>query len=158
MNSIILISIAICSILLPGNFCVVNKNWLNASIKTVQNETSEKYTTTASGLKYVDMEEGIGRMAKKGDKVVIHYNGYLENGKKFDSTYDKDEPFEFILGSGQVIKGMDEGILSMKANGKRKIIIPAKLAYGEKGLKNSIPPNSTLIFEIELLSIRPQIP
>jgi peptidylprolyl isomerase len=119
-----------------------------------QNEDEEQFITTESGLKYRDIIEGIGRTPQKGQRLIVHYTGYLENGKEFDSTYDKDKPFEFVLGSGQVIKGWEEGLATMKAGGKRKLIIPPQLAYGIKGFKNSIPPNATLIFEIELLNIR----
>ena len=115
---------------------------------------NEQVITTESGLKYVELIEGIGRTPIKGQRIVIHYTGYLESGKKFDSSYEIDKPFEFILGSGQVIKGLDEGVMTMKPGGKRKLIIPPDLAYGSKGQKNVIPPNATLIFEVELLSIR----
>src|SRR6185369_5903147 len=118
------------------------------------NDDEEQYITTESGLKYRDIVEGIGRTPQKGQRLIVHYIGYLENGKKFDSSYDKDKPLEFVLGSGQVIKGWEEGLATMKAGGKRKLIVPPQLAYGNKGLKNSIPPNATLIFEIELLNIR----
>jgi peptidylprolyl isomerase len=103
-------------------------------------------------LKYIDLKVGKGDMPKRGQRVTVHYTGWLENGTKFDSSVDKGRPFSFVIGIGQVIKGWDEGVMSMKVGGKRKLIIPAKLGYGEKGI-GPIPPNATLIFEVELLAI-----
>lgn len=114
----------------------------------------ENYITTESGLKYLDLLEGFGRTPIKGQRLIVHYTGYLENGTKFDSSYDQDRPFEFVLGSGQVIKGWEEGLATMKVGGKRKLVVPPHLAYGDKGRKGKIPPNATLIFEIELLNFR----
>jgi peptidylprolyl isomerase len=116
---------------------------------------SEKEITTASGLKYVDIKVGTGASPKKGDMVSVHYTGWLTNGKKFDSSVDRGQPFEFGIGLGQVIQGWDEGVMSMKVGGKRKLIIPAELAYGNRAVGGGlIPPNSTLIFEVELLGIK----
>ena len=112
-----------------------------------------KVITTDSGLKYVDLKVGSGDKAKKDNTVVVHYTGWLKNGKKFASSVDENEPYEFKLGAGDVIKGWDEGIAGMRVGGKRKLIIPAKLAYGEKG-KGPIPPNAELTFEVELLKIK----
>lgn len=114
----------------------------------------EKEITTQSGLKYVDIKIGYGDFPKAGDWVTVHYTGTLENGNKFDSSVDRNEPFEFPIGIGRVIKGWDEGVLTMKAGGKRKLIIPPELGYGSKGAGSVIPANSTLIFEVELLSIK----
>jgi peptidylprolyl isomerase len=126
------------------------------SVKTETNNKSNegKTVTTESGLKYVDLVEGSGSSPKLGDTVVVHYTGWLENGKKFDSSVDRKEPFEFVLGVGQVIKGWDEGVASMKPGGKRRLTIPAKLGYGASGAGGVIPPNATLIFEVELLNVK----
>jgi len=111
-------------------------------------------TTTASGLKYVDTLEGTGASPQVGQTVSVNYTGRLENGTKFDSSFDHGTPFEFRIGTGSVIKGWDEGLMSMKIGGKRKLIIPPALAYGAAGRPPTIPANSTLIFEIELLSVK----
>jgi len=113
-----------------------------------------KVITTDSGLKYSDLKVGTGDTAKKGDTVEVHYTGWLKNGKKFDSSVDRKKPFEFKLGAGRVIKGWDEGVAGMKVGGKRKLIIPSKLAYGEDGAGDVIPPNAELTFEVELLKIK----
>ena len=110
-------------------------------------------TKTASGLGYVDLVAGTGPQPKTGDSVRVHYTGWLENGKKFDSSHDRREPLVFAVGRGQVIKGWDEGVGSMKVGGKRKLVIPAGLGYGSQGAGGVIPPNATLIFEVELLGI-----
>jgi FKBP-type peptidyl-prolyl cis-trans isomerase len=105
-----------------------------------------------SRLRIEDLTEGTGPAAKTGDRVEVHYTGWLPDGKKFDSSKDHGEPFEFRLGAGKVIKGWDQGVVGMKVGGKRKLTIPPSLGYGSKGL-GPIPPNSELIFEIELLKI-----
>jgi FKBP-type peptidyl-prolyl cis-trans isomerase len=113
-----------------------------------------KVVTTKSGLKYEDLKVGTGPAAKKGDTVRVHYTGWLaKDRKKFDSSHDRGEPFEFELGAGKVIKGWDEGVAGMKVGGKRKLMIPAKLGYGARGAGDDIPPNADLIFEVELLKI-----
>jgi FKBP-type peptidyl-prolyl cis-trans isomerase FkpA len=109
--------------------------------------------TTSSGLKYEDLQVGDGAEAKSGDKVQVHYTGWLTNGKKFDSSLDRGQPFEFKLGAGMVIKGWDEGVAGMKVGGKRKLTIPAALGYGARGAGGVIPPNAELVFEVELLKV-----
>ena len=99
------------------------------------------------------LKEGTGQAAKNGDKVSVHYTGWLENETKFDSSVDRGQPFEFTLGAGQVIQGWDLGVAGMKIGEKRKLTIPGDLAYGAGGIPGAIPPNSTLIFEVELLGI-----
>jgi FKBP-type peptidyl-prolyl cis-trans isomerase len=109
--------------------------------------------TTASGLKYVDEVVGTGASPKPGQNVTVHYTGTLENGTKFDSSVDRGQPYTFRIGTGAVIKGWDEGVMTMKAGGKRRLIVPSKLGYGSAGFPPSIPPNATLLFEVELLSV-----
>lgn len=112
-------------------------------------------TTMDNGLKIQDLRVGTGPEAKSGYVVAVNYVGTLENGKKFDSSYDRGKPFEFLLGAAQVIEGWDIGVAGMKVGGKRKLIIPPALAYGERNIGNGlIPPNSTLIFEVELLAVQ----
>jgi FKBP-type peptidyl-prolyl cis-trans isomerase len=110
-------------------------------------------TTTNSGLQYEDLAEGTGTAAKAGDTVEVHYTGWLKDGRKFDSSHDHKRPFSFKLGAGQVIKGWDEGVAGMKPGGKRKLVIPAALAYGSRGAAGVIPPGAELTFEVELLRI-----
>ncbi|MDF0652677.1 MAG: FKBP-type peptidyl-prolyl cis-trans isomerase [Nitrospira sp.] len=110
--------------------------------------------TTSSGLKYVDQVVGTGDVAVAGKTANVHYTGWLENGKKFDSSVDRGQPFSFPLGAGRVIKGWDEGVQGMKVGGKRKLTIPSDLGYGSRGAGGVIPPNATLIFDVELLGVR----
>ncbi|MBD2341821.1 FKBP-type peptidyl-prolyl cis-trans isomerase [Calothrix sp. FACHB-156] len=115
---------------------------------------ANKVVTTSSGLKYTELKVGTGAIPKIGQTVSVHYTGTLENGTKFDSSRDRGVPFEFPLGTGQVIKGWDEGISTMKVGGRRQLIIPPELGYGARGAGGVIPPNATLIFDVELLSIK----
>lgn len=110
--------------------------------------------TTASGLKYTDLVAGTGATPQKGQTVTVHYTGTLENGKKFDSSYDHGRPADFRIGVGAVIPGWDEGLMSMKVGGKRRLIIPSALGYGRQGRPPDIPGNSTLIFDVELLGVK----
>ena len=110
--------------------------------------------TTVSGLIIDELTIGEGAEATAGQTVSVHYTGWLENGHKFDSSRDRNDPFHFRLGGGQVIRGWDEGVQGMKVSGTRKLTIPAELGYGARGAGGVIPPNATLIFEVELLEIR----
>ena len=109
---------------------------------------------TASGLEYEDVRVGSGTEASAGKTVEVHYTGWLTDGKKFDSSRDRGEPFAFRLGAGQVIKGWDEGVAGMKIGGQRKLTIPPQLGYGPRGVGGVIPPNATLVFDVELLGVR----
>lgn len=109
--------------------------------------------TTPSGLQYEDLVVGKGESPQPRQKVNVHYTGWLTNGTKFDSSKDRGEPFSFPIGAGRVIKGWDEGVATMKVGGKRKLTIPPNLAYGSAGAGGVIPPNATLVFEVELLSL-----
>ena len=115
-------------------------------------------TTTSSGLRYEDVVVGKGAAAEKGKDVSVHYTGWLTDGvikgRKFDSSKDRGEPFQFSLGRGQGIKGWDEGVQGMKVGGKRKLTIPSALAYGSRGAGGVIPPNATLLFDVELLGVK----
>ena len=114
--------------------------------------------TTASGLKITDTKAGSGAQPKTGQTCVMHYTGWLDNngvkGTKFDSSLDRGEPFEFQIGQGQVIKGWDEGVATRKVGGKRTLVIPPELGYGARGAGGVIPPNATLIFDVELLGVK----
>jgi peptidylprolyl isomerase len=111
------------------------------------------YVSTESGLKYYDLEVGDGPSPQNGQSVSVHYTGWLLDGTKFDSSLDRGQPFTFILGAGQVIPGWDAGVATMSVGGKRQLVIPPELAYGERGAGSVIPPNATLVFEVELLDI-----
>jgi FKBP-type peptidyl-prolyl cis-trans isomerase len=110
-------------------------------------------TTTSSGLQYWDIVAGTGATATSGSTVKVHYSGFLTSGQKFDSSRDRGEPFSFPLGQGQVIKGWDEGVAGMKVGGQRQLRIPPQLGYGAEGAGGVIPPNATLIFDVELLGV-----
>jgi peptidylprolyl isomerase len=135
----IIIFVAIAALILAAGFF-----WLRGS----------KEVTTSSGLKYVDLVEGTGTTPKTGQTVKVHYTGTLENGTKFDSSRDRGTPFETKIGVGNVIKGWDEGLMTMKVGGRRKLIVPSKLGYGPNGQPPKIPGNATLIFDVELLDVK----
>jgi peptidylprolyl isomerase len=118
-----------------------------------ESQSSQNIVTTDSGLQYIDLVEGTGATPQAGQTVVVHYTGTLENGTKFDSSRDRNQPFSFQLGAGRVIRGWDEGISTMKVGGRRQLIIPSDLGYGARGAGGVIPPNATLIFDVELLRI-----
>ncbi|MFQ5579210.1 MAG: FKBP-type peptidyl-prolyl cis-trans isomerase [Nitrospiria bacterium] len=113
-----------------------------------------KLEKTTSGLQYVDLVAGKGGLPRKGQRVLVHYTGWLKDGDKFDSSVDRGEPFAFQIGIGQVIRGWDEGVMTMRVGGKRKLIIPPELGYGRRGAGGVIPPNATLVFEVELLDLK----
>ena len=119
-----------------------------------KNDGTGQEVVTPTGLKYVDHVIGTGASPKKGQQVSVHYTGRLTDGKKFDSSVDRGQPFQFQLGAGQVIRGWDEGIATIKVGGKRTLTIPPDLGYGAAGFPGSIPPNATLIFDVELLGIK----
>ncbi|MCS6813990.1 MAG: FKBP-type peptidyl-prolyl cis-trans isomerase [Cyanobacteria bacterium] len=123
------------------------------SMSTPQSDAPKPVVTTPSGLQYIDLVEGTGDSPKPGQRVKVHYTGTLEDGSKFDSSRDRKRPFEFKIGVGQVIRGWDEGVASMKVGGRRQLIIPPELGYGARGAGGVIPPNATLIFDVELLQV-----
>jgi peptidylprolyl isomerase len=131
---------------------------LTSETTTASAQTMSKATTTPSGLQIIDTKVGTGASPKTGQTCVMHYTGWLyENGakgKKFDSSVDRGAPFEFPIGTHRVIAGWDEGVATMKVGGKRTLIIPPNLGYGERGAGGVIPPNATLIFDVELLDIK----
>jgi peptidylprolyl isomerase len=121
-------------------------------------QSAAKPVTTSSGLQYIDSKAGTGASPRANQTAVVHYTGWLyvdgKKGKKFDSSVDRNEPFEFPVGAGQVIKGWDEGVASMKVGGKRTLIVPPQLGYGARGAAGVIPPNATLMFDVELLGVK----
>jgi FKBP-type peptidyl-prolyl cis-trans isomerase FkpA len=130
-----------------------NNNVTTTSATASPTKVTGNPTKTASGLEYWDIKAGTGDTAVKGQQVRVHYTGWLTDGKKFDSSVDRGEPFVFPLGAGRVIKGWDEGVAGMKIGGKRQLRIPPELGYGARGAGGAIPPNATLIFDVELLAV-----
>jgi len=149
-----------CIIALP--FVLTNcnadaKDKKNKTIKKTQGTNTMSRTKTNSGLEYTILQVGTGESPKTGNQVTVHYTGWLDNkgelGSKFDSSVDRNRPFTFVIGRGQVIKGWDEGVATMKIGEKRRLFIPANLAYGAYSPSRGIPPHSNLIFDVELLSL-----
>ncbi len=122
--------------------------------QTSETKKMSEIVTTPSGLKYEVITAGTGATPKAGQTVIVHYTGTLDDGTKFDSSRDRNEPFKFKLGAGQVIKGWDEGLATMKVGDRRNLILPPELGYGSRGAGGVIPPNATLIFDVELLGIQ----
>ena len=143
--------VIVASVLLLGLGCGGDKS--GASGNSAPLKVSSSPTTTADGLQYWDIVTGTGAQAAPGSNVKVHYSGFLTTGEKFDSSRDRGEPFSFSLGAGEVIKGWDEGVAGMKVGGKRQLRIPPALAYGSSGAGGTIPPNATLIFDVELLDV-----
>lgn len=125
-----------------------------ASYKTVAAKTSAKVVKLPDGLEYTDLKVGKGKQPAPGQTAVVHYTGRFLDGKKFDSSRDRKTPFTFVLGAHQVIPCWDEGVATMRVGGRRKLVCPPQLAYGERGAGGVIPPNATLNFDVELLAVR----
>ena len=148
--------------LMAACVAIVTTSIVSTGILIMSNDNasaqSGKPVTTSSGLQMIDTQAGTGASPKQGQTAVVHYTGYLNDngakGKKFDSSVDRGQPFEFPIGAGRVIKGWDEGVATMKVGGKRTLIIPPAMGYGERGAGGVIPPNATLIFDVELLGVK----
>lgn len=126
-----------------------------AEVSQKPSTTLDDWIITPSGLRYQELQPGKGASPQRGQTAVVHYVGTLADGQKFDSSYDRNQPFRFRVGVGQVIKGWDEGVATMKVGGKRRLQIPPELGYGARGAGGVIPPNATLNFDVELLAIQP---
>jgi FKBP-type peptidyl-prolyl cis-trans isomerase len=141
-------------VLLAFIFAIALGAYVSAQTDTSHpTKVTGKPQTKAGGLEYWDIKAGTGAEAVPGKEVRVNYTGWLVNGKKFDSSVDRHQPFDFPLGGGQVIKGWDEGVAGMKVGGKRQLKIPPALGYGSRGAGGVIPPNATLIFDVELLAV-----
>lgn len=147
-----LLGVFFLAVMLVANTSVQAKAPKSAD-KKAEKATDKKSTARADGLVIEDIKKGSGAEAVKGSKVTVHYTGRLTDGKEFDSSVGRGKPFSFMLGVGQVIKGWDEGVAGMKVGGKRKLTIPSEMGYGSRGAGGVIPPNATLVFDVELLSV-----
>jgi FKBP-type peptidyl-prolyl cis-trans isomerase len=158
MNKTKIIAVATAIVLIAAGFLIFYSKNKNDTGAVKQNETIDlklnNQKMNKQGVEIEILKEGTGAIAKKGDTVSVHYVGVLENGTKFDSSVDRGTPFEFPLGAGKVIPGWDIGVEGMKIGEARKLTIPSELAYGPSGAGNVIPPNATLIFEVQLLDIK----
>ncbi|MGA8866868.1 MAG: FKBP-type peptidyl-prolyl cis-trans isomerase [Candidatus Sulfotelmatobacter sp.] len=153
-----IIPIAIGVLVLAGAFALGQTAAKKSTTSTRPNTNAPTKVTgdgvkTADGLQYWDIKVGTGDVAKEGSHVRVHYTGWLTTGKKFDSSVDAGKPFDFTLGNGEVIKGWDEGVAGMRVGGKRQLRIPPELGYGANGYPPVIPPNATLIFDVQLLGV-----
>ncbi|HIK24849.1 MAG: FKBP-type peptidyl-prolyl cis-trans isomerase [Thermosynechococcus sp. Uc] len=149
----------LCGIVLVGVWLVaapiaIASMPLEVSTEAAQLMGNPNLVTTPSGLQYEDIVVGSGTQPQVGDRVTVHYTGMLTDGRIFDSSRDRGQPFQFQIGVGQVIKGWDEGVGSMQVGGQRRLIIPPNLGYGARGVGGVIPPNATLIFDVELLAVQ----
>jgi len=156
--AIIFFSIAVLSIALWAQTTTHKTTAVRVPNTNAPTKVTGDGVKTDSGLQYWDIKVGTGQVANDGDKVKVHYTGWFTSGKKFDSSVDAHQPYSFTIGKSEVIKGWDDGVTGMKVGGKRQLRIPPELAYGESGYKEIIPPNSTLIFDVQLLSVTPAPP
>ena len=145
--------VCILAILFSSHGEAANKKKQTSKAEKKTEKKAEGTVDTAKGLKVEDVKPGTGPEAVSGKEVTVHYTGKLTDGKKFDSSLDRKQPFKFILGAGQVISGWDKGVAGMKVGGKRKLTIPPDMAYGKNGVPGVIPPDSTLVFDVELLGV-----
>jgi peptidylprolyl isomerase len=150
VEKIIVLLLLVAAIVIPA--CAQKETTPAAGVKQAP-PGGTAVVKTSSGLTYVDIVSGNGPEPSPGKPVKVHYTGWLENGTKFDSSVDRGQPFIFAIGAGEVIPGWDEGVKTMRVGGKRKLIVPPQLGYGAGGAGNVIPPNATLIFEVELLDV-----
>lgn len=138
----------------PAEISSSPKAEIKIGVEKPSSISKQNFTKTETGLKYADILKGTGKQPQAGEKVQVHYTGWLTNGKRFDSSVLRKKPFVFVIGKKQVIPGWDEGVMSMREGGVRQLVIPPQLAYGDRGIGGVIPPNATLIFEVQLLQIQ----